>query len=106
MRLGGSSKRSRAVAIGEKSLQRVLQRLGTPLLEGHAVAREHVRALGDVTRRAAAAVGHGLQQAHGHALDVGREYVRIAVGVQLLQGLAVYEAGEEDAGVALRGLAQ
>ena len=106
MRLGGGAEGGRAVAFGEKALQRGLQRLGAPLVERHAVPGEYVRALGDIARHAAAAVCHGLQQAHGHALDVGREYVRIAVGVQLLQGLTVYEAGEEDAGVALRGLAK
>ena len=106
MRLGGSAKCTRAVAIGEQVLQRGPQRSDTPLLERHAVAGEYVRALGDIARRAATAVGHGLQQAHGHALHVGRKNVRIAAGVQLLQGSAVDEAGEEDAGVALRGLAK
>lgn len=106
MSLCGGTECGRAVAVGEQVLQRGLKRAGTPLLERHAVAGEYVRALGDVARHAAAAVGHSLQQAHGHALNVGREYVRIAVGVQLLKGSAVDEAGEEDAGVALRGLAQ
>ena len=106
MRLGGAAEGGRALAVGEQALQRGPQGIGAALLEGHAVAGEDVRALGDVARHAAAAVCHGLQQAHGHALHVGRENVRIAVGVQLLQRLAVYKASEEDAGVALRGLVQ
>lgn len=106
MRLGGGAEGGRAPAVGEQALQSGLQRVGTPPLERHAVAREDVRALGDVARHAAATVCHGLQQAHGHALHVGGQRVGIAVGVQLLQGLAVDEPGEEDAGVALRGIAK
>lgn len=106
MSLGGAAEGGRAPAVGEQALQRGPLGIGTALLERHAVAREDVRALGDIARHAAAAVCHGLQQAHGHALHVGRENVCIAVGVKLLQGLTVYEAGEEDAGVALRRLAQ
>lgn len=87
-------------------MQRGPQGIGTPLLERHAVARKDVRALGDVARHAAAPICHGLQQAHGHALHVGREHVGIAAGEQLSQGLAVDEPGEEDAGVALGGIAK
>ena len=106
MRLGGGAEDVCAASVREQVSQRGPQGVGTPLLEGHAVAREHVRALRDIARHAAAAVGHGLQQAHGHALNVGGQHVGIAVGVQLLQGLAVDESGEEDAGVALGGLAK
>ena len=106
MRLGGGAEGGSALVVGEQVLQRGPQRSDTPLLEGHAFAGEHVGTLGDVARHAAAAVGHGLQQAHGHALHVGRQHVGIAVGVQLLQGPAADEAGEEDAGVALGRLAQ
>ena len=106
MRLGGRAEDLRLVAIGKQAPERGPQRFGTPLLECHAIAGEDVRALGDVARHAAAAVCHGLQQAHGHALHVGRENVRVAVGVQLLQGLAVHETGEKDARVALGGIAK
>ena len=106
MCLGGAAEDSPAATVSEQALQRGPQGIGTALLERRAVAREDVRALGDVARNAAAAVCHGFQQAHGHALHVGRENVRIAVGVQLLQGLAIDESGEKDAGVALRRLAQ
>lgn len=106
MRLGGGTEDLHAVAVRKQALQRGPQGVGTPLLERHAVAREDVRALGDVARHAAAAVCHGLQQAHGHALNIGGQHVGVAVGVQLLQGLAVYEPGEEDAGVALGGIAK
>lgn len=106
MCLGGAAEDSPADTVSEQALQRGPQGIGTALLERHAVAGEDVRALGDVARHAAAAICHRLQQAHGHALDIGRQYVGVAVGVKLLQGLAVHEAGEEDAGVALRGLAK
>ena len=106
MRLGGGAEDSPAAAVSEQALQRGPQEIGTPLLERHAVAREDIRAFGDVARHAAAAVCHGLQLAHGHALHVGRQHVGIAVGVQLLQGLAVDEPGEEDAWVVLRSLAK
>lgn len=106
MCLGGGAEVACAASVREQASQRGPQGIGTPLLERHAVAREDIRALGDVARHAAMAVCHGLQQAHGHALHVGREHVGIAVGVQLLQGLAVDEPGEEDAGVALGGIAK
>ena len=106
MRLGGGAEDTCAASVREQALQGGPQGIGTPLLERHAVAREDVRALGDVARHAAAAVCHGLQQAHGHALHVGRQHVGVAVGVQLLQGYAVDEPGEEDAGVALGGVAK
>lgn len=106
MRFGGGTEDLHAVAVGEQVSQRGPQGIGTALLERHAVAREDVRALGDVARHAAAAVCHGLQQAHGHALDIGRQHVGIAVGVQLLQGLAVDEPGEHYAVVALGGIAK
>ena len=92
--------------VREQVSQRGPQGIGTPLLERHAVASEDIRALGDIARHAAAAVCHGLQQAHGHSLNIGGQHVGIAVGVQLFQGLAVDEPGEEDARVALGGIAK
>ena len=106
MCLGGGTEDLDAVAVGEQALQRGPQGIGTPLLERQAVAREDIRALGDVARHAAAPVCHGLQQAHGHALHVGGQHVGIAVGVQLLKGLAADETGEKNARVALRSHAQ
>lgn len=106
MHLGGGAEGARAASVREQVSQRGPQGVGTPLLERHAVDREDIRALGDVARHAAAPICHGLQQAHGHSLHIGREHVGIAVGVQLLQGLAVDEPGEEDAWVALRGIAK
>ena len=106
MSLGVGAEDTPAATVSEQAMQRGPQGIGAALLERHAVAGEYVRALGDIARHATAAVCHGLQQAHGHALDVGGENVGIAVGVQLLQGSAVDEAGEENAGVVLRRLAQ
>lgn len=106
MCLGGGAEGVCAASVREQVSERGPQGIGAPLLERHAVAGEDIRALGDIARHAAAAVGHGLQQAHGHSLHVGRQHVGIAVGVELFQGLAVDEPGEEDAWVALRVLAQ
>ena len=106
MRLGGGTEDLHAVAVGEQALQRGPQGIGSPLLERHAVVREDIRALGDIARHAATPICHGLQQAHGHALHVGGQHVGIAVGVQLLQGLAVDEPGEHYAVVALGGIAK
>ena len=96
----------RTVRVRNESAQCLAQRRRVSRREGDTALPKHVGALGNVTRHASAAVAHGLQQAHGHAFHIGREHVGIAIGVQLLQGLAVYEAGEEDAGVALRSLAK
>ena len=106
MGFGSVAEGGYAIAVSEQVLQRGPQRIGNPLLERHAVACKDIRALGDIARHTAAAVCHSLQQTHGHALHVGRQHVGIAVGVQLFQGLAVDEPGEEDARVALRGLVQ
>lgn len=82
------------------------ERGGVAFSKRHAAACQNVGALGDVARDATAAVGHGLQQAHGHALHVGGQHVGEAVGIQLLKRLAVDEAGEEDARVAPGELVQ
>lgn len=106
MRLGGIAEGACVAIVREQVSQRGPQGIDTPLLERHAVAREDIRALGDVARHAAAAVCHSLQQAHGHALNIGRKHVGIAVGIQLSQGLADDETGEQYAVVALGCSAQ
>ena len=89
MCLGGGAENSPVVAVSEQVSQRGPQGIGTALIESYAIARKDICALWDIARHAAAAVGHGLQQAHAENLirvQVHKSVAGMIINVHLLVG--------------------